>query len=295
MPFANALHRVAEFATLYSLVAICSPCLFLWCITGGKRRRSSVRELFVLPYPCPLPTDRIDICQNKPVEQLPACHFLHLPAELRYLIFEMAVGHRFVHLQLEPNRCINELVVRATCYMPSEDPHRPNSMLVPADNIPVALLLSCRQVYLEALPIMHQKNTYHFHLEDFHPAIQYGLGQYCLPNIRSIYLYHSYPERPRTRSWDPTFRILQQMRLDALTLEFEILEWTELHPRTFSVDSAWCRSLLAIRGLRILDIFFRSGNPPDRPMYRETVVQTLRELMIGAEADVKYKALMLAG
>jgi len=294
MSFASAIHKAFEFAKLYSLIAISSPCLLLQCAARGGTRRRRHGCAFVLPYPSPIPTDRIDIGQKQPLmEQPPTCLLLHLPPELRHLIFEMAVGNRLVHLQMVPNERVDELMVRATFYMPSEAPDTPNPMLVPAERIPVAILLSCRQVYLEALPIMHQRNTFHFSLEDFQPAVQYGLGQYCLPDIRSVYLYHSYPERPLTRRWDPAFLTLQQMRLDALTLEFEILEWTELHPRTFSVNNAWCRNLLAIRDLRTLDIFFRHGNPADCPMHRETIKQTLGELMIGAEAEEKYRALML--
>ncbi|KAJ7114102.1 hypothetical protein C8R44DRAFT_740944 [Mycena epipterygia] len=250
-------------------------------------------EPILLPYPSPLSTDRIDIGRDQPPsEQPPTCHLLHLPAELRDLILEMAVGNRLVHLHMVPNQGIDALVMQSTCYAPSEEPDTPNALLFTAEKIPVALLLSCRQVYLEALPIIHQRNIFYFYLEDFQPTIQCSLGEYCLPNIRSVYLHHSYREGRQTRRWDPVFLTLQQMHLTALTVEFEILEWTELHPNSFSVDNAWCRGLLAIRDLRTLDIFFRYGNPADNPMHRETIIQTLRELMIGPDADEKYGALL---
>ncbi|KAJ7663884.1 hypothetical protein DFH06DRAFT_335615 [Mycena polygramma] len=297
MSFANALHRAAELAKLYCLIFICSPFLAVWCVAslraGRSRRHGYMRELFVLPYPSPLPTKRIEIAHNRIVaEQPPSCHLLHLPPELRSLIFELAVGNRLVHLKMVPNERINELMIRTSCYMLSEATDTPNRLLIPADNISVAVLRTCRSVYLEVLPIVHRRNTFYFHLEDFRPAIECGLGEYCLSDLRSVYLYHcGYPDRPR---WDPAFGTLQRMRLHSLALEFEILEWTEVHPSRFSVDNAWCRSLLAIRRLRNLDIFFRRGNPADNPLHRETIRQTLRDLMIGPAADDKYNALLLA-
>ncbi|KAJ7147618.1 hypothetical protein C8R43DRAFT_1010142 [Mycena crocata] len=293
MHFENAVHRAAEHVKLYSLVALCSPCLLLWCIAKGWSPRSGRRPR--LPYPNPLPTDRIDIGRDQPLlEQPPTCHLLRLPPELRCLIFEMAVGNRLVHLELVENKRLRQLMIRTACYAPL-GPQTPNPLLVPAEMIPVGLLLACRQVYLEVLPILHQRNTFYFYLEDFRPAIQCGLGQYCLPDIRRVYLFHSYPDGPWARPWEPAFLTLQKMpRLDTLALEFEILEWTDVHPRTFSIDNAWCRNLLETRGLRSLDIFFRGGNPVDNPDHRETVERTLRELMVGPEADERYKALLLA-
>ncbi|KAJ7114127.1 hypothetical protein C8R44DRAFT_984662 [Mycena epipterygia] len=295
MPSANAILRAAEHAGLYLLLVLCSPCLCLRFVTRrrGWRGCGGVMEPIVLPYPSPLSTIRIDIGRDQPpIEQPRTCHLLHLPAELRDLILEMAVGNRLVHLDMVPNQEIDALIMQSTCYAPSEEPDTPNPLLIAADKIPVALLLSCRQVYLEALPIMHQRNTFYFYLKDFQSTIQCSLGEYCLPNIR----LHDRGVQT-IMPWEHAFLTLQQMRLTALTLEFSRgLHWTKLQPNIFSVDNAchWCRSLLAIRGLRNLDIFSRYRNPygPGHPMYRETVIQTLHELMIGLEADEKYKALL---
>ncbi|KAJ6580873.1 hypothetical protein B0H19DRAFT_1112676 [Mycena capillaripes] len=148
MPFA-----IAELAKLYSQIVICSPILVLRCVvrrTGRRQRQGCVRELLVLPYPSPLPTDRIDIGRNQPAteqDQPLSCRLLHLPPELCRLIFEVAVGNRLVHLKMVPN-----------------------NLLIPVDQIPVALLLTCRSVYPEVLPI--RQNTFYFHLKDFQPAIQ---------------------------------------------------------------------------------------------------------------------------
>ncbi|KAJ7483295.1 hypothetical protein FB451DRAFT_1393407 [Mycena latifolia] len=298
MPLASAIDRFTELARLYSLVALYGPWLFLWCVArrpSRRRRHGGVPELLVLPYPRRIPTDRVDICPNQ-IAQPPTCYLLHLPTELRYLIFEMATGNRLVQLRMVPDHRIHELRIHTTCYGPSEEPDTPNTLLVtllvPTDKISFALSLSCRQVYFEALAVMHGRNTFHFYLEDFLPAIQCELGDYCLPDIRRVYLSSRYPDRPLMWQWAPAFVALRRMGLHTLTLEFAILEWTELHPSTFSVDNAWCRSLLAIRDLHHLHILFRDGNPPDSPMHREYATQILCDLMIGPEADEKYGRLL---
>ncbi|KAJ7173478.1 hypothetical protein C8R46DRAFT_1082933 [Mycena filopes] len=289
MLLANTVHRAAETAKLWSHVVVCSPFLLLWRVSKrrwrlGRLNQGSARELFVLPYPSPLPTNRIDIAQRRAIEQPPSCRLLHLPLELRRIIFEFAVGNRLVRMRMVPNERMDQFVIQTACYRPSVAPDTPNKLLFPADKIPVALLLTCRSVYVEALPLIHQRNTFYFHLEDFQPALQSGLGQYCLKDIRNVYLYHSYPDRPLMRRWDSAFATLQQMRLDTLTLEFEILEWTEVHPHTFSLDNDW--------RLRSLDIFFRNGNPPDCPRHREAITRTLCDLMVEPGADERYNALL---
>ncbi|KAJ7036540.1 hypothetical protein C8F04DRAFT_472319 [Mycena alexandri] len=298
MHLANTVHRATEFTKLYSRVVLCSPFLLLWRVSkrrwrlGRLGKQGSLRDLFVLPYPSPLPTKRIDIGQRRAIEQPASCRLLHLPVELRRIIFEFAVGNRLVRMEMVPNERLDALMIQTTCYRPSDVPDVRNNLLAPADRIPIALLFVCRSVYREVLPIIHQRNTFYFDVEDFQPALQAALGQYCLKDIRSLYLYHSYPNRPLMRRWDSAFATLQQLHLETLNLEFEILEWTEVHPHTFSVDNAWCRGLLAIRKLRSLSIFFRNGNPADCPRHREAVTQTLHDLMIGPGADERYNDLL---
>ncbi|KAJ7881192.1 hypothetical protein B0H13DRAFT_2049943 [Mycena leptocephala] len=176
--------------------------------------------------------------------------------------------------------------LHTACYAPSEAQDIPNDMLISADKIPIALLRTCRSVYAEVLPIIHTQNTFYFLLGDFPPAIRSGLGLYCLQDLRNVYLYSHHLT---TVLMNHPLRILQRMCLDTLTLEFA----GQAHPRTFSVDVAWCRDLLTIRHLRNLEIFFRRGNAPHYPFHRETVTQTLRDLMIGPGADAKYEAFLL--
>jgi hypothetical protein len=63
-------------------------------------------------------------------------------------------------------------------------------------------------------------------------------------------------------------------------------------PGNFSVEKGWFRDLLTFRDwhLHSLDIFFRTGSLAGGPL---PMTQTLRDLMIGPEADEKYKAFVL--
>lgn len=122
----------------------------------------------------------------------------------------------------------------------------------------------------------------------FPAAIQSGLGMYCLPDIRNLYLYHNYPTTSSEFVWARAHRILRRMRLETLTLRFG----SKVDPSDFSVEKGWFRDLLIFRDwhLRSLDIFFRIGSLAGGPL---PMTQTLRDLMIGPEADEKYKAFVL--
>ncbi|KAJ7881193.1 hypothetical protein B0H13DRAFT_2667686 [Mycena leptocephala] len=272
MPFAKTLQKAAFF--------VLSPVVCCW----PRRRRD---EIYLVRYPSALPADRIDIARSRPtIKQPPTCHLLRLPPELRRIVFEMAVGHRLVHLEmviLERN-----YILHTACYALSEAQDILNDMPIPADKIPIALLRTCRSVYVEVLPTIHTRNTFCFQLGDFPAAIQSGLGMYCLPDIRNLYLYHNYPTTSSEFVWARAHRILRRMRLETLTLRFG----SKVDPSDFSVEKGWFRDLLIFRDwhLRSLDIFFRIGSLAGGPL---PMTQTLRDLMIGPEADEKYKAFVL--
>ncbi|KAJ7303753.1 hypothetical protein DFH08DRAFT_976785 [Mycena albidolilacea] len=81
-----------------------------------------------------------------------------------------------------------------------------------------ALLRSCRQIYTEALLILHQHNTFSFCASHLEMLVRYGLGEYCLPDLHSIYVYEL---RPSSASgWKDVFIVLHRMGLERVAFKF---------------------------------------------------------------------------
>ncbi|KAJ7131388.1 hypothetical protein C8R44DRAFT_57087 [Mycena epipterygia] len=279
-------------------IIFCCPCvlIFLGFHAAAPRRGPRFRRrglgpvngAYIYPLHLPsLPTNRIDIGRGPLAEQSAHCRLFLLPLEVRQCIYEAALGGRVICLKLVASR------VQSTCYEAVEG--GPNTLDVPADAIPAALLLSCRQVFLEALPILHRRNVFHITVHELQFVVFAGLGRHCLPDIRSIYLCHSYRlNTTYVPPWAAVFDLLQQMRLDSLAFEFEVekLQGTELDPGRSLLDSAWGSRVVHIRNLRRFEFFLKDGDPPQYPLYRINAVQRLQELMIGTEADTRYKMLL---
>ncbi|KAF8209308.1 hypothetical protein K438DRAFT_228306 [Mycena galopus ATCC 62051] len=265
----------------------CLPWSFSWLRPVEKR------DPFPSLYPPLFPSRRLDIHDRLPSQQPAECTLLHLPPELRQCIYAEALGGRLIALKLVASRTHGHCVVRSEYYNLPEDPasgHLWFTRTAVTDSIHTALLLSCRQVYFEALPIMYRCNTFHFLVRELEIIVLSGLGGYCLPDIRSVYLFHNY----RTMDvppWDTTFQLLRRMRLSDLTFEFgfQLLEWTELSPRRDVLNSAWARGVLGIRGLRTFRLSFTSGDPPEYPVYRNDITERLHRLMIEPGAEERYR------
>ncbi|KAF8209305.1 hypothetical protein K438DRAFT_1810816 [Mycena galopus ATCC 62051] len=301
----------AMFVNLMELVAVALVCLpFVPCLIYGSRlseRRFRRREA-ARPPPPPLPAARIDIWQRPWTEQSQSSRLLSLPLELRRCIYDHALGGRLVKLHIAASKYHKHYVIFSTCYEPVEDPDRILRLLIqpPADAIPVALLLSCRQIYLEALPILHQRNTFYFLAHEFHTAVVAALGRYCLPNLRSVYLRHdsgitalgsSRPIHQYDSQWPAMFALLRQMRLESLVFELDpdvAIDAAEPYPHCTVLDTAWARGLLSVRGLRRFTLLFARGGLPMLPGFNDSLLEQLRALLTDEKADEQY-ASFLAG
>ncbi|KAJ7262048.1 hypothetical protein C8J57DRAFT_1336063 [Mycena rebaudengoi] len=298
MPLLSALKKGTKIAGVCLALLLCGPCFLCLKLLGFRWKKPNkcgwVEEI-PLPDPDPLPIDRIDIGQTKITPQAEACHLLSLPLELRQLIFETALGLRVLSLWLDadPAYDYQRLLVRV----------KRDSVL------PVALLRTCRQVYLEALPILHQRNTFRFDTESAPGIILGGLGLYSLPNIRSVEV-EFYDGAGDTR-FTAACRLLEAAGLESVTLLFVPPPF--LNDRDFGMESGWCRSLLRIRGLRRLVLLCDYPNPAggveqeadefaftrrkwilqDEEKVRKAMVE-LCALMIGPEADARYSAFLEA-
>ncbi|KAJ7461121.1 hypothetical protein FB451DRAFT_1498267 [Mycena latifolia] len=266
-------------------------------------RRQPVVTLWP-PNPPPLPEDRIDIGQRPLEEQPPSCQFFRLPPELRQCIYELALGGRVVCLRLFQSNLVtgeSHYAVRSAYYTPGDEAsayaYAPNRLDAAVEALPIALLSACRQVYVEALPILHGRNTFSCSVQDLEVVALAALGRYCLPNLRSVYLFHSY-RRFRTPGWANIAAFIQQMRLETLAFEFEFdavyLKFDEWH---LALDrpvlaGSWSGEIVKICNLRHFDVFFTAGERPEYPTYRTEVAQRMRDLMIRPEADERYRVLL---
>ncbi|KAJ6567095.1 hypothetical protein B0H19DRAFT_718759 [Mycena capillaripes] len=264
------------------------------CFSCISRRRPPAKN--PPTYPPPLPSVRLDIRKCPPSQQPAECTLLHLPLELRQCIYEQALGGRLISLKLVASRTHGHTIVRSTYYKLPDDLHSA-SILVgsspAADRISTALLLSCRQVYLEALPIMHRRNTFHFLAHELEIIVLSALGGYCLSNIRSVCLRHHY-RTMNAAPWAMVFQLLHQMQLRELAFEFDfqLLEWSEITPQRDVLNTDWGRRVLGMRNLREFGLFFTNGDPPEYPVYRTNIAERLRQLIIGSEADERYKCFL---
>ncbi|KAJ7684296.1 hypothetical protein DFH06DRAFT_3260 [Mycena polygramma] len=282
-------------------IVLCLPCILcLMCAGGGvgkcgtmahkSKNRKPTNPRKIPRSPPPLPTSRIEIRPLPMAEQPQSCHFLKLPLELRECIYEHLLGGRLITLMVLGFPTEKYALVRSQCRLAIDHlAHDPIERSLPADRISPALLRSCRQVYFEALRILHQRNTFHFKADQLETIVRSGLGYYCLPAIRSVYIYHTANAAPFGRNpWTRVFTLLQQMNLERVAFKFAAgPEVAGPSPHSAVLDSPWGRGVLAVRNLRRLEVWFQ-GNPPDE----KGLVKTLQRLMIAPGADEKYRTFL---
>ncbi|KAF2465612.1 uncharacterized protein BDR25DRAFT_85496 [Lindgomyces ingoldianus] len=105
------------------------------------------------------------------IDQLGTCEFYKLPFEIRELIWKYAVGGHFIHITRKKGRLSN-------VYCPAKDPTNPDRRDIcllsrdhhgfyvptrwPRDMRPLALIMTCRQIYSEAINFLYSLNTFSF-------------------------------------------------------------------------------------------------------------------------------------
>ncbi|KAJ6500840.1 hypothetical protein C8R45DRAFT_979313 [Mycena sanguinolenta] len=293
----------------YIPIVLCCPCVVYLFVSGWspcgtcriqererKRRRNHppVPPRF-LPDPPPLPSPRIDIRMLPVAEHPESCYFFKLPLELRKRIYEQVFVGRIITLQVAAGwQNQNHSVIRSHCYLPSDDlAHGPTRGILPAKRISVALLRSCRQVYSEALPMLHQRNTWHIWASQLEPVVRCGLGEYSLPDIHSVYIYypsdvHAWPCKEFNKA---VFAMLRRMNLRRVAFELEQEPEIELDFR--DVDS-WGRCLLGLANLERFELWFnhvsaRDPEAPENSPDKRYLAAKLRKLMIGPGADERKR------
>ncbi|KAF7353920.1 hypothetical protein MVEN_01078100 [Mycena venus] len=295
----------------WGLLVLCFPCVCYCHFYGGRPKRAWYgtgemqewarrhREKFPRPpNPPPLPANRIDIRQLPAAEQPKSCGFFELPWDLRERIYEQVYGGRLITLRVVCLQYHEPCVIWSRCYFPVDDlAHDPTGGILPAEQISTALLRSCRQAYIEALPILHQRNTFHISTSQLDLVVRSGLGEYCLPDIRSVYLYH-HTALFGMRSWKTdVFSLLQKMSLERVAFDFDDEgppDAAEMDPYLAERDSSFGRCVLGLRNLRRLELWFRYKHVPNvrDSLDKGDLAEKLRKLMMAPGADERYRAFL---
>jgi hypothetical protein len=233
----------------------------------------------------------MDIGRLPVVEQPSTCILLKLPLDVWECIYDQVFGGRLITLQVVGSQCQKHCVVRSQCYLPVDDlVHGPIRGILPVPQISIAFLCSCRQVYTEALPILHRRNTFHIWTSQLDVVVHSGLGEYCLPDIRSVYIYHPNNVRPPSDlRWGTVFSILQQMNLERAAFEFAVEPClVELDP---CIGDSGGHSALGLRNLHRLELWFNHRPITVLPsLDKEDLVEKFRKLVLfpGAERNLIF-------
>ncbi|KAF7313358.1 hypothetical protein HMN09_00491500 [Mycena chlorophos] len=281
--------RVLQVALVFTILGPCI--LFQWGVRGG---RGCVRKSPPIVYPPPLPTKRVDISKTPPATPAKDCHILNLPQELRLMILEDLLGGRIMELWPVANGS-------KPCRISSAGLTTNSDGSLARTKYPgIAILKTCRQLYLEGLPIWHRKNTYYFDMSDFPQLFLAALGLYCISNIRHLYLVVSSDSLRYDGDPERAVGLLHMMQLETLHINFELLFRFDEVVKFMALDGDWAPGILAIRGLRAFEVRLpeRVRALEQYPWETEQVqlatqlVADYRALMVGPKAEEKYLAFL---
>ncbi|KAJ7041941.1 hypothetical protein C8F04DRAFT_1390810 [Mycena alexandri] len=272
-------------------------------------------------------TGRLDIRRRSPIDQPINCALLRLPAELSLPLNAWEIFTKALEVPLTQGLGLNKALVSArpdpkalrtitgratawnlwprsefltshhylvrTRYYDYSRSHNrlrdgPSKLGIPVEGINPSLFLSCRQVYLEALPILYGSNTFYFLAHEVEAIVLPALGHYYLPEIRSVYLFETTSIVP---SWSGVFSVLQQMRLTTLAMCIRLDQIGRSEGRDDPLRAFWGRGMLGIRNLAVFELLLFAGDV-DQPAQQE-LIERCRELMMGPEADEKYRKFLL--
>ncbi|KAF7313333.1 hypothetical protein HMN09_00488800 [Mycena chlorophos] len=268
--------------------------LFAWALCWKRPRPhcDEVRD--------PIPTQRLDMTATAPATAPECCYLLQLPTELRLVIFDVLLANHTIQVwPSETELCGVEPAVFAP------DPNKPRRLLrVPY--LGVAVLETCRQLYLEGLPVFHQRNIFQFDIRHFAKLFPCAPGLHCVGTVRHVSLLYS--RWADSELWTLTFDLLRMMQLETLSIISGISYNVRPLVESFALNKRWGRQLLAIRGLRALDITLSEvwlqshssrvkqvdsdGREVDGLLPLKQLVDEYRTLMVGPKADERYLAFL---
>ncbi|KAF7295862.1 hypothetical protein HMN09_01129600 [Mycena chlorophos] len=249
-------------AIAVSLV-ITSPIILYTFITG--QWRDMLRRPPTYTGPTPLPTNRIDL-RIRPCAAQPDSLFLSLPRELRDCIYAEALGGRRVWMKVVPDHPNRRRYIFSYAVPRKEGDIRPDLGLL--DPLCMALLRSCRQIYLESHSVLFSHNTFVFDSgTSLEHCIRAALGEWSLPVLRSVCINHPNRAFPTQRVFfdHPELTssgLLKQMkRLRRLDFQFNVISLrkslpvAQYDPREVE-KSAWGQLVCELSSLEELRMVF---------------------------------------
>ena len=262
--------------------------------------------------PSPLPTDRkrlsvsFDPDVNKDTSLLS-----RLPLEVRLMVYEYALGGNLVHLVLGRRKvshvCCNSSAKTdfdRSCNPEAAPKRIPRALGRPCRSNHLALVKSCRQIYDEAMPTMYSHNV--FDVADLSAFVHFSrsVPSQRLAAVRMLNVdwWWDLPPLQSASTLNPTRAPLD----DNTYLDFwkivatEMPGLQELRIRlrdawwmgAITLDDAWVRPLLQIRGLSTFQFDFREpqgfGGVMDLgEVQRGDFVQALRDSMCRSPLTVR--------
>ncbi|KAL8762371.1 MAG: hypothetical protein Q9184_001633, partial [Pyrenodesmia sp. 2 TL-2023] len=211
--------------------------------------------------PQPLPAHRPRSLSTVPIQRANAqCQFLSiLPLEIRQEIYKYVVGCNRVHIVRKSKhiahvrcKCLDiETDFTRECRPGANGTYKGDSKIAFTSNGNVALLRSCRQIYVEAVEIMYSSNTFDFDHQDLFLLFARSILPQRLALIRNLQLCLGTANldeaflwtEPAVKGWGSMWQIIGNDMPALKHLHVRLLEQNvTLHPTLD--DDWWVKSIL---------------------------------------------------
>lgn len=223
-----------------------------------RRSRSSKTES------SPLPRERRALSVSQKVSN--AGLFDRLPVEIRHMIYVYALGGNLLHLIRTATS--NEIGYHA-CEWSQPYFHHYHTAGKPSPKYGLCLLKTCRQIYIEASPVVYSTNTFGFwgaHSLSMFCEFSRTIRKDRLDSIASIYIncqaddYVSSNAHARSspvdrrrnvflQDWRQTWEVLATRMPGLKDLKVRLIK-TYFPQLELALDEDWVKPMLDVRGLR---------------------------------------------
>lgn len=196
-----------------------------------------------------------------------------LPLELRRQIYAYVLGNQVVHILLTPTRIAHVCCASPThtdfsrtCYPRARQLFVPEPVPIPPSDIAIGLLLSCRQIYAEALPILYSLNTFDFDDLSAFNLFAKNISPSGLSSIKSLHLkwFAGYPPLQFAQTKSPTsapgddatylqFWHVLASQMPALT-ELRMAIVGSVWVWRLGLQDPWVQPVKQVKGLDVFDL-----------------------------------------